>query len=164
MRLPSTPVQSDRMVVFADTDGSLPGAAAEAEELVRANGAVAFVGREVTGDRLRATGEVGLLHLAMHAGVGDRGAWLRLHDGRFFVGDILGCGIRADVVVLASCSSGVSRSNEHTGSLAASFLANGSGAVIAALSSIEDDATRELVRGLYRHDVAERPIEALAEV
>ncbi len=163
MSLETTRVASDRAVIFADADGSLPEAAAEAVAIGERFAVSPLSGIEADSARLRATGEAGLLHVAMHAGIGDRGAWLRTSDGRFTVGDVLACGIRANVVVLASCTSGASRDAEYAGSLAAAFLANGSGAVIATLSSVEDGKTRELVRRLYEHGVAVRPIQALAQ-
>ncbi len=162
MSVEPTLVASDRVVVFADADGTLPGAAAEAKAIAERFGVAALWGAEADTARLRGTGEAALLHIATHAGIGDRGAWLRMHDSNFEVRDVLACGIRANVVVLASCTSGVSRDAEYAGSLAAAFLANGSDAVIATLASVEDGETRELVRGLYAHDVAARPIQALA--
>ncbi|KYF88287.1 hypothetical protein BE17_26085 [Sorangium cellulosum] len=70
--------------------------------------------------------------------------------------------VRADVVVLASCSSASTRHEEMWGSLAAAFLANGSGAVIATLGSVDDADARAVVTSLYRNGVTDDPVRALA--
>ncbi len=154
--------RGSRGVVLADADGSLPAARAEAGEVARALGAELFLGADATAAALWDLGEVDVLHVALHGGVGEGGAWVRTADGVFTAHDALLSGVRARVVILAACSSAVSRRAEVSGSLAASFLANGSGAVIAAVASIDDRDTRALVRGLLENGVRERPVAALA--
>jgi tetratricopeptide (TPR) repeat protein len=157
-----TSVPSAGALVLADADGSLPAARAEAAQIGQILGITPHILSDAAREQLRTPKSLRLLHLATHAGVDAEGAWMRLSDGRWTGRDVLASKLRADVVVLASCSSATTRQKEMWGSLAAAFLANGSGAVIATLGSVDDADARALVMNLYRRGVADDPVRALA--
>ena len=148
-------------LVMADAEGDLPGARQEALDIARTLGLEAFVGLEATGARLAASPPLELLHIAGHAGVDAAGAWLSLADGPFSARDLLASRTHADVVVLAGCASAATPHAEMWGSLAAAFLANGSGTVIATLASVRDIDAAALVEHLYAHEVLADPSRSL---
>ncbi|WP_437829053.1 CHAT domain-containing protein [Sorangium sp. So ce1153] len=154
--------RSDGALVLADADGTLPAAREEAAQVGRLLGVAPLTLADATQERLLAAPSRRVLHVATHAGIDASGAWLRLHDGRWTARDVLASNVRADVVVLASCSSASTRHEEMWGSLAAAFLANGSGAVIATLGSVDDADARAVVTSLYRNGVTDDPVRALA--
>ncbi|WP_437304385.1 CHAT domain-containing protein [Sorangium sp. So ce388] len=154
--------RSDGALVLADADGTLPAAREEAAQVGRLLGVAPLTLADATQERLLAAPSRRVLHVATHAGIDASGAWLRLHDGRWTARDVLASKVRADVVVLASCSSASTRHEEMWGSLAAAFLANGSGAVIATLGSVDDADARAVVTSLYRNGVTDDPVRALA--
>jgi tetratricopeptide (TPR) repeat protein len=149
-------------LVLADADGDLPGARAEAAEVASSLGTQALVAHDAIRSPIENATPLALLHIATHSGLDGSGAWIRLADGAWSTDDILYSGARAAVVVLAACSSGSTRHQELWGSLAVAFLANGSDAVISALGSVDDRDTREVMRALYRSNVRDRPVHALA--
>lgn len=153
--------QPSGSLVIADADGSLPAAREEASEVARRIGTTPRTGSSAT-RALLGGGSFEVLHLGVHSGLDAEGAWLSLHDGRWTSRDVLGSKLHAEVVVLASCASASTRREELWGSLAAAFLANGSGAVIATLGSVDDRDARALVGALYRHDLESDPARALA--
>jgi tetratricopeptide (TPR) repeat protein len=149
-------------LVVADADGDLPAARAEATEVAESLGTRALVTGDATRAPIENANALALLHVAAHSGLDGSGAWIRLADGPWSTDEILYSGARAAVVVLAACSSGSTRHQELWGSLAVAFLANGSGAVISAVGSVDDADTREVMRALYRANVREQPVHALA--
>lgn len=153
---------SEGILVIGDADGTLPAARTEALGIAEILGTRALVADDATRARLESAGSLELLHLGTHAGLSDGGAWLKLADGRWTVDAVLDCGVRADVVVLATCSSATTHHEELWGSLAIAFLANGSRSVVATLGSIDDRDTSEVVRALYRAGLRRDPVRALA--
>jgi Flp pilus assembly protein TadD len=149
-------------LVVADADGDLPGARAEAAEVAGSLATQALVAGDATRSAIENAESLALLHVATHSGLDGSGAWIRLADGRWSTDDILYSGAHAAVVVLAACSSGSTRHQELWGSLAVAFLANGSDAVISAVGSVDDADTREVMRALYRGNVRQQPVHALA--
>ncbi len=150
------------VLVLADADGDLPEARAEAAEVADSLGTQALVTGDATRAPIENASSLALLHVATHSGLDGSGAWIRLADGPWSTDEILYSGARAGVVVLAACSSGSTRHQESWGSLAVAFLANGSDAVISAIGSVDDADTRAVMRELYRRNVREQPVRALA--
>jgi hypothetical protein len=148
-------------VVLADADGDLSGARQESLEVARALGVEAFVGPAASRDAVRRAGTARLLHLAVHGGVGSQGAWLQLAGGELSGADVLRWKLRPAVVVLTSCSSAATRAKELWGSMAASFLAAGSRAVVASLWPVDDAVAREFAERFYQEGGAKHPARAL---
>jgi CHAT domain-containing protein len=107
--------------------------------------------------------EVAIAHFASHAVVRASDpslsflalsayddAWQRV-PARLYSSDIVSSGIRADLVVLSACRSAVGEivAGEGPLGLSYSFLANGSGAVIASTWPVPDAFAAEFMRDFY---------------
>lgn len=149
-------------VVLGDARGDLPSARRECQAVAGELRAAAHLGSSATVARFRASARASVLHLAVHAGIGARGAWLELADGAVDIGDILRWRVAPELVVLASCVSAARRGSGMWGSLGAAFLAAGSRTVVASLWSVDDEATEELVRRFYDEGGRRDPVGALA--
>jgi CHAT domain-containing protein len=77
-------------------------------------------------------------------------AWQRV-PARLYSSDIVGSGIHADLVVLSACRSAVGEivAGEGPLGLSYSFLANGSGAVVASTWPVPDAFAAEFMRDFY---------------
>ena len=164
LRAPRAPraARSSRAVVLADPGGDLPEARREALEVARHLGADAALGAEASRAAWAAARDAEVLHVSGHSGVNGRGPWAAAADGEVLGSDVLDWNLRPRLVVLASCASAATRHPGPWGSLAASFLASGAGAVVGALQSVEDRAARDLVLDFYRQGGARDPVRALA--
>jgi CHAT domain-containing protein/tetratricopeptide (TPR) repeat protein len=164
-------------VVLADATGDLPDARQEAHEvgakiaqlsvaeLAGQNAdkpAQIFVGKPASADRLQAARGTSLLHLAVHSGVDAAGPWLAMSDRKVLPAELVGWGIGADLVVLASCASTATRDPGLWGSLVSAFLATGSPSVVGSLWSTKDQTSRAFVNAFYAAGGARDPIAALA--
>lgn len=149
-------------LVLADSQGDLPGAAAEGREVARRLGGSVLLDQRAVSGELKRASRARALHLALHTGPGPRGAWLQLADRQVSASEIVAGRIGPRLAVLASCSSGVRPGRQMWGSLGAAFLAAGSRAVLASLWSIEDEKARELVLRFYAEGGASDPSGALA--
>ncbi len=149
-------------VVLGDAGQDLPHAAAEATMVAARLGVAERVGGQADRASLWASADAPLLHMAVHGGIDARGAWLELAGGRVHAFDILARGIRPRTVVLAGCATAASAERGSWGSVASSFLAAGSEAVVAAMWSVPDGPTRRFVEALYREGVPSDPARALA--
>jgi CHAT domain-containing protein len=107
--------------------------------------------------------EVAIAHFASHAVVRASDpslsflalsayddTWQRV-PARLYSSDIVGSGIRADLVVLSACRSAVGEivAGEGPLGLSYSFLANGSGAVVASTWPVPDAFAAEFMRNFY---------------
>ena len=147
--LPPEPASAP--LVLANPRGDLPAAESEALVVAAQLGPAARVllGPQATSTQLRQPARASLLHLALHSGVDADGPWLGLSDRRVAAGEILDWRVRADLVVLSSCASAATPDPGLWGSLAASFLAAGSRAVVGALWSTKDLVNRRFVEDFY---------------
>jgi CHAT domain-containing protein/tetratricopeptide (TPR) repeat protein len=127
--------------------------------------ATVLTGTSATRDNvLKALGQqVAIAHFASHAVIRASDpslsflalsayddAW-RPVPARLYSSDIIGSGIRADLVVLSACRSAVGEvvAGEGPLGLSYSFLANGSGAVVAATWPVPDAFAAEFMRDFY---------------
>ena len=149
-------------VVLGDPRGDLPAAAREAGEVGAWLRTVPRTGRSATREALERAAGASVLHLATHTGVGPQGPWLLLADGEVGSGFLLARRIRPRLVTLATCASAARRGRGLWGSLAATFLAAGSRAVLASLWSVEDEPARRFVLRFYAEGGARDPAPALA--
>lgn len=149
-------------IVLGDPKGDLPAAAREAREVAAWLKAVPRTGKDAARPVLEQAAGASVLHLATHTGIGLRGPWLALADGEVGSGFLLAHRVRPRLVTLATCASAVRRGRGLWGSLAASFLAAGSRAVLASLWSVEDEPARRFVLRFYAEGGLRDPAPALA--
>jgi len=148
--------------VLGDPAGDLPGARAESLAVARVLQVEPMVGPLATPEAMRKAAQARVLHVAAHGGIGLRGAWLGLSGGEVTGADVIRWKVHPRLVVLSSCASAAIRAREMWGSMAASFLVAGSGAVVASLWSVEDAVTQSLAERFYSEGGAVRPARALA--
>jgi tetratricopeptide (TPR) repeat protein len=150
-------------LVLANPRGDLPAAEQEARWAGQATGAAVRIGNLASGAAVEAsTGR--LLHFATHTVVDVAGTALVLADSQLSVADILRRHLHADLVVLASCHSGSRLEATATETLSTAFLRAGSGAVLATLTSVEDDFASRVVRAFYAQGGLDDPAGALTRV
>ncbi len=147
------PAEPRRVAVIADAMGNLPGARREAEDIGRRFAAAISIGPAATRSALFGAAASELLHVAVHAKVGELGGVLELSDGVASALEIAGRRRAPARVVLAACASGVAEPATH--SMAMGFLAAGARQVIATLRDVDDAAAARLTRELYRSDVTD---------
>ena len=91
----------------------------------------------------------------------------RAEDGVLRLHDIYGLDLPADLVVLSACSTALGRPVQGEGlvGIVRGFLYAGAKGVVASLWKVDDDATGELMKGLYRGMLQEgrSPAAALRE-
>ncbi|HEV8582924.1 MAG TPA: CHAT domain-containing protein [Thermoanaerobaculia bacterium] len=149
-------------LVLTDPLGNLPGAAAEGIAVAKLVNGTVLTSKNATSGELRKASQASTLHLAMHGGLGPRGPWLQLADRRVSSSDIIAERIHPQLVVLASCASGVRPGRQMWGSLGTAFLAAGSRSVLASLWSIDDRHARDFVLDFYSEGGVSDPSGALA--
>jgi hypothetical protein len=148
--------------VLGDPRGDLPAARREAADVAARLRIEPRVGAEAGIEALRAARSARLLHVSSHVEMGASGPRLVLADGTAGLEDVLSWKLGPRIVVLASCLGGARGPRGAWGPLAAAFLAAGSESVVASLTSVPDEAARELVAAFYdRLDPAE-PARSLA--
>jgi tetratricopeptide (TPR) repeat protein len=153
---------TDASLVLGDPDGSLGAARDEARHAAATLQVAVRLGAEATRSAVYEVPAPWVLHVASHAAAHAAGGALRLADGPLTAGDVLEAGLAARVVVLSGCATARSRNREMWGSLAAAFLANGTGTVLATLRSVDDAAASALIASAYRHGLRTDPVRALA--
>jgi CHAT domain-containing protein len=132
-------------------------------------GARVLVGAQATREALRsAAGEADVVHLACHAQFradSPMFSALELADGALALHEAPQLGLRAQLVTLSACETGLSRlapGNEAIG-LVRGFLMSGVRTVVASSWAVDDAATSTLMRGFYRRLVGGQACaEALA--
>lgn len=141
------------------------GEARSVEAFLKDRHATVLTGTAATRDNvLKALGqEVAIAHFASHAVIRASDpslsfialsayddAWRRV-PARLYSSDIVGSGIRADLVVLSACRSAVGEivAGEGPLGLSYSFLANGSGAVVASTWPVPDAFAADFMRDFY---------------
>ena len=149
-------------VVLADARGDLAGAAQEARVVAEALGTAPLLGAAATEKAIRRSPPPSLLHLSLHSGSGAGGAWIEFADRRVPASEVLAWTAAPQVVVLASCASGITRHPDSWGSLASAFLIAGATTVVGSLWSIDDRATRKFMADFYQNGAATDPARALA--
>lgn len=166
---PAAPPQ--RVLALAFGGGALAHVDDEAAAVGATFGAGArvLVGAQATRAALRAAaGEADVVHLACHGQFradSPMFSALELADGALALYEAPQLGLRAQLVTLSACETGLSRlapGNEAIG-LVRGFLMSGVRSVVASSWAVDDAATATLMRGFYRRLVAgEACAEALA--
>jgi CHAT domain-containing protein len=168
---------SDRALVVGNPDLgaglALPWAEREARMVGHyERGATVLVRGKATEARVKALLEsAGLLHFATHGVLKESdplsSALLLVpgagEDGRLEVRELFGFDLRARLVVLSACETGLgklSRGDEIVG-LQRAFLYAGTPAVITTLWKVDDRASYQLIRAFYTRLEKVGPVEAL---
>ncbi len=163
-----------------DSLAPLPFATQEAEMAVAALGGRAVLQEAATETSLKTTGNgYRYLHLATH-GISEPRMPLLSHlvlqpsdqdDGRLTVGEIFALDVRAELVVLAGCQTGLSFSPNGSRrgpvgrlGLIQAFLHSGARSVLASLAPVSDRATLVFMRAFYAGLSDSPRATALAEV
>jgi len=172
-RLPETPcmnvTRSRHATVLAASDGTLPNAVAEAEQVA---GLLSTAGLQITSDTgaaatrdaLLAARNDAVLHVAAHVEISMDGAAIVLESGEVPALEISALQVAPSLAVLSACNAAESKDHELAGSLAAGFLGAGSQHVVATLGSIRDDSALEISTRFYRERGVANPVRALAAV
>jgi len=151
-------------VFLGDSRDNLNAAREETRALASMLDGAAFVGPDATVERLAASRDTALLHLAIHADVDHTGARLLLASQQeVTVADIVEHEIGPRVAVLAGCATAVARDAEGWGALSSAFLVAGSRSVVGTLQSVKDSDALEIMRRFYALDGARQPAIALAK-
>ena len=149
-------------LVAGDSDSDLPGAADECRAVAAALGVQPLLGADCSWDRVRSAlgaGRLAVIHFAVH-GRGDvrRGgrASLLLADGAGATrwvpfNDLLGLGLRADLVVFSGCSTAVAglRHGRDVLSVVNAAAESGAGAAIGCLWPVADAAAAVFMKAFY---------------
>jgi CHAT domain-containing protein len=118
-----------------------------------------FTEDEATLSRLREqAGQCGLLHLAAHGvfrGDNPLFSFLQLADEPLRLLDVYGLKLRADLVTLSACETGMSqlKGGDLIG-LCRGFFYAGASSLVVSLWRVDDEATAELMTSFYRGLVA----------
>ena len=149
-------------LVVADTRSDLKHAGIESRFVVENTGATPRLGADATVAELRAAADQPLLHVIAHSGLGFRGGYLALADGRVTSADILAWRVGPHLVVLPTCASAATIRTEMWDSLAAAFLAAGSQHVVATLASVQDRVAADFTQEFYRANGLRDPVGGVA--
>lgn len=155
--------ESRRIVSLADADGRLPGAGRE----VRVEEADVWLrGRHATFAALGAVGEVGLLHLGLHAERIGGVPTLYFADRPVSALELAGLRLRGSpTVLLSGCATGEADAPAGIeGSLAHAFLRAGASSVVATHWPVRDAEGLALFRPLVASWEDQRPETAVAGV
>ena len=147
---------------LGDSRNDLGFARAEVGRLAELLGGDAFVGDQVTVERLRAGRDVSLLHLALHADENATGPTLRLARDSVSSADIVAMKLAPRLAVLAGCATAASRDLEGWDALSSAFLVNGTRTVVATLQPVRDGDAAALLHRFYELGGEQHPARALA--
>jgi CHAT domain-containing protein len=154
---------SERAVFLGDSRSDLTAAHADVEEFALSLRGDAFVGSQVTRERLVQSRFAPLLHLAIHADADDRGGRLLLANEQVLtVADIVENQLGPRVAVLAGCATAAGRDAERWGALSSAFLAAGSRSVVGTLQSVTDVDASVIMGRFYVLGGERQPAVALA--
>jgi CHAT domain-containing protein len=126
-----------------------------------------YIGDEATKENfLKEAPDAVLLHLATHAEVHDRDPMLsrlvfspRSSDPYLYASEIYGLSLKADLVVLSACETGLGQwaRGEGVMSLARAFMIAGCPQVVMSLWAVDDRSTAQLMTDFYRGIDSELP-------
>ncbi|GAA1294546.1 CHAT domain-containing protein [Saccharothrix xinjiangensis] len=153
--------------VFGDPDGTLPRALEEAHAVAAAVGAEALTGSAATRAALtRALSSSAAVHVAAHAKasvVDGLSSGVKMADGTVTATDLLTVAVRADLVVLSCCETGVSqhRPGDEAVGLVRALLHSGARTVLTTQWQVNDESARAVLTAFHRADPLLPRAEAL---
>jgi len=114
-----------------------------------------------------------MLHFAVHAEFNEedpRSSALLLasegkEDGRLKVGEIFSLNLKADMVVLSACETGLGKisSGDEIIGLTRAFIYAGTASIVTTLWKVNDRSSYELMREFYQHLKTSKKSEALRQ-
>ncbi|MET0394320.1 MAG: CHAT domain-containing protein, partial [Chitinophagaceae bacterium] len=115
-----------------------------------------FREKEATLHNFRAISpNAGIIHIASHAYADTTGATqpaIIFYDSTLYLQELYGMPVRADLVVLSACETGIGTINKSEGamSLARGFYYAGAKNIITSLWNVEDKSSAEIFNGFYQ--------------
>ncbi len=152
--------QRNELVVFSPSynDGPLEilnGAQNESEVLTKQYNGSLFQGTSATRKKfLNLPSNTSILHLSMHAKIDQKNSTnscLYFQDNSFFIEELYGLNLSADLVVLSACSTGDKMFGKNHGSrsLQRAFIYAGVSSTISSLWEVPDEATSKVMLSFY---------------
>lgn len=145
---------SDDLVLAYNPDQQLPFVEAEAVAVGSQVRAPVYLGEEARLDRMVSADPCRLIHLAVHGQFrpdNPEFSALQLADGTLTAGDVAGMRLKAALVTLSACETGLSRvtSGDELSGLITAFLMAGSTSVLASLWRVDDEVTSQFMALFY---------------
>jgi CHAT domain-containing protein len=155
---PSVPEQPGNRLLVGVPDPAIPQVAGEIESLARLFGpALVLAGEAATEQAFRRYApEADVIHLASHAVFRQDNPMfsaIRLSDGWLSLYDLYSLRLRASLVTLSACETGVNDvlAGDELVGLARGFFQAGAASVIVSLWAVDDASTARLMRRFYTH-------------
>lgn len=146
----------ENALLFGFSDERIPLVNREVRSIKQLfNQAESFIGKRArVSDFIRKAGDFDCLHLACHGQFRPENplfSSLRLADGHITVRDICGLKLRARIVTLSACETGVNKvfAGEEILGLARGFLSAGAESLVLSLWTVNDAATARMMREFY---------------
>lgn len=157
---------SDKLIVMADADGSLPMALAEGPIVQSKLGPSAklYTRQEVNQEAFADAARADLLHIAGHADLVGLDASLRLSRDRITADELTKHRVAPRVAVIAACGSAAVHDEGAWRTVASAMLRAGSQYVVATDSSVDDMESMLIMDRFYRQrDPRKDPVAAMAQ-
>lgn len=158
-------LEAGSLVAFGVSLEHIPQTIEEVEQISRiVQNAHTFVGERATLENFfTAAPQAGVLHIATHGAFRPDNpmfSGLRLADGWLAARDLYSLRLKAELVVLSACETGLAKQvgGDELVGLARGFLCAGATSLITSLWPVRDDATAQFMVTLYTHLRAGKPI------
>jgi CHAT domain-containing protein len=160
---------------LGDPEKNLEFAELEAKEVKAAYPeSSVYIRKEATEEKSKArSANHDILHFATHAKLNEDDplssavllAWEGKEDGRLEVREIFGMDLRANLVVLSGCETGLGKlsTGDELVGLTRAFIYAGTPSVVASLWSVDDSSTAHLMASFYRNLKTMSKVEALRQ-
>jgi CHAT domain-containing protein len=160
---------------LGDPEKNLEFAELEAKEVKAAYpGSSVYIGKEATEEKSKAlSANHDILHFATHAKLNEDDplssavllAREDKEDGRLEVREIFGMELKANLVVLSGCETGLGKlsTGDEVVGLTRAFIYAGTPSVVASLWSVDDSSTAHLMASFYRNLKTMSKVEALRQ-
>jgi CHAT domain-containing protein len=166
---PGPPNKLGQRLLVGVPDAAIPHVAGEVEALERVFGqSLVLSGDAATEQAFRSQApQADVIHLASHAVFREDNplfSAIRLADGWLSLYDLYSLRLRASLVTLSACETGVSEvlAGDELVGLARGFFQAGSASVVVSLWAVNDASTAQLMAGFYAHlDAGLGPAAAL---
>ncbi len=133
---------------------SLPLSETELQEIVAYYPNDFYIKKDATKETfIKASKDCNIIHISTHAELGNNGnPWIAFVDEKMTLNEIYATRIRADMVVLSACQTGLGdvKKGEGVMSLARGFFSAGTKSVVSTLWSVNDKANAELMSDFYK--------------
>ncbi len=133
----------------------LHGAQSESEKLAKQYKGSLFQGKKATRNQfVKMSTNISIFHLSMHAKIdheNSTNSCLYFQDNSFFIEELYGLNLTADLVVLSACSTGDKLFGKSHGSrsMQRAFIYAGVSSTISSLWEVPDEATNKVILSFY---------------